>query len=99
MVLNNQQTCVIIEPLLKKFSSKGGLLKWLVVSGGYTYDDPNGTRNHHHTFRQGYEYFGKVDRKDTIFKEGGSSCYPRSDNDNLATYLYKYGVEIKKEET
>ena len=64
-------------------------------SGIYTYDNPEAERNWHHTFRYGYEYHGRIDKKDDIFKDSGTSTYPRSFNDNLSSYLYKYGHEIK----
>ena len=81
--------------VIKKLSSKEKLLKWMETSGGYTYGDPDGARNHHHTFREGYEYVGKVDKKVYFFKDCGSSCYPRTFNDNLASYFCYYGTEIK----
>lgn len=82
--------------VIKKFSSKASLIKWMKNSGGFTYDDPESARNYHHTFREGYELKGRVDKKDKIFMDRGSPTYPRSDNDNLANYLYVYGVEIKE---
>jgi hypothetical protein len=91
-----EQSTDMREPrtVIKKFSSKVKLLKWMETSGGFTYDDPVGARNHHHTFRHGYEYQGRVDTKDKSFKDYGTSCYPRNSEDNLASFLYKYGTEI-----
>jgi hypothetical protein len=86
-----------LHTVIKKFSSKGNLLKWMKTSGGYTHDDPDGAQNHHHTFRYGYEYQGRVDTKNKIFKDCGTSCYPRTPEDNLFLYLYKYGSEIRED--
>lgn len=82
--------------VIKKFSSKVSLIKWMRNSGGYTYDDPEAARNYHHTFREGYELKGRVDKKDKIFNEHGSPTYPRNYNDNLAHYLYEYGLEVEE---
>lgn len=82
--------------VIKKFSSKASLIKWMKNSGGFTYDDPESARNYHRTFREGYKLDGRVNKKDKIFMESGTPTYPRNDKDNLATYLYKYGSEVKE---
>lgn len=82
--------------VIKKFSSKTALLKWMKNSGGFTHDDPESARNYHHTFREGYELNGRINKKDKIFNNRGTPTYPRNYNDNLASYLYVYGVEIKE---
>jgi len=89
--LRNPQTVV------KKFRSKSQALRWRGEpgkSGRSTFADPEGARNWHHTFRRVYELVGKVDRKHPVFKDRGTSTYPRCDADNLASYLYLFGEEV-----
>lgn len=81
--------------IVKKFTSERALKRWLGYgSGNYTYEDPEQARNYHHTFKYGYEFHGRVDKKDPIFKDFGSSTYPRTTNDNLASYIYQHGRKI-----
>lgn len=81
---------------IKKFSSLKAALKWKEIDNGlFTHDDPDAARNHHHSFKYIYEYHGRIDKKDKIFQYNGTSTYPCTENDKLATYLYKYGTEIK----
>lgn len=80
---------------IKKFTSKIAANKWAKHSGNYTHDDPESARNYHHTFRSLYDYSGRINKKDDIFKDNGSRDYPRSEADKLAHYLWKYGIEIK----
>ena len=87
--MRNKQTQI------KKFTSKRSLEKWMQNSGNFTHSDPVAARNYHHTYRYGYELIGRVNKKDPIFKDKGSSTYPRTNNDNLALYLYSYGKEFK----
>lgn len=82
--------------VIKKFTSKVALLKWMKNSGGFTYDDPESARNYHHTFREGYELNGRINKKDKIFNDRGTTTYPRNADDNLANYLYVHGLEIKE---
>lgn len=63
-------------------------------SGRLTYDDPEQARNYHHDFRYGYELFGRINKKDPIFRSLGSRDYPQNDKDNTANYLYRYGDKI-----
>lgn len=80
--------------VIKKFSSKESLMKWLSSGGGdFTCSDPVAANNWHHTFRHGYELLGRIDKKDKIFSDTGTSTYPRNYNDNLAAYIHKYGYE------
>lgn len=81
--------------VVKKFRSITALKKWMKHSGHFTYDDPDAARNHHHTFRYGYELLGRVDKSDEIFKSRGTPSYPRNDTDNLAWYVEKYGYEVE----
>lgn len=84
--------------IIKKFSTKNALLKWMNLpntSGRFTYADPEGARNYHHSFRYGYDLKGRIDKKDPIFKDYGTSTYPKRVNDQIASYLYKYASEIK----
>lgn len=83
------------QTIIKKFGNKNVLLNWMKISGNFTHDDPESVRNWHHTFRYGYQYFGRIDKKDPIFKDFGTHTYPNSYNDQVATYLYKYGEEVK----
>lgn len=80
--------------VVKKFSSETALRKWGRGGGNFTYEDPEGARNHHRTFRCGYEYTGRIDKKDKIFQSKGTPNYPRSDIDNLAIYIRQYGREL-----
>lgn len=80
--------------VVKKFSTLSSLLRWMEGGGGFTYDDPDVARNYHHTFRYGYKLIGRVNWKDQIFSDRGTGFYPRNSSDNLASYIYKYGVEL-----
>ena len=80
--------------VVKKFSSKKALIAWMQGGGGFTYADPDAARNHHRSFRTGYEFTGRIDRKNYIFGQRGTSCYPRNDADNLAIYLSSFGDEV-----
>ena len=42
-----------------------------------------------------YYLEGRIDKKDSIMNNEGSRDYSRNTNDNIASYLYKYGEEIK----
>ena len=82
---------------IEKFRSETALRKWMGVNnGGFTYGDPDSARNHHRTFRYGYELDGRIDKKDDIFKDTGTSTYPRTNSDNLATYIRRHGWEVKE---
>jgi hypothetical protein len=80
---------------VKKFTSKTQLEKWMLVSGDFTHTDPAAARNYHHTFRYGFEYSGRINKKDPIFKDRGSPTYPRNENDNLYSFLYQYGRKVE----
>lgn len=80
--------------VIKKFRSKSNLIKWMEKSGDFTYADPESANNYHRTFRYGYEHFGRIDKKDPIFKDRGTSTYPICEADNMATYLRKWGYEV-----
>ena len=81
---------------IKKFSSLKAALKWKAQGNGqFTYDDPDAARNHHHSFKYVYEYIGRINKKDVIFMYNGTPTYPCTENDKLATYISKYGTEIK----
>lgn len=82
--------------IIKKFTSEKALKKWLSYgSGGYTYKDPEQAQNYHHTFKHGYELYGRMDKKNPIFKDKGSPTYPRYETDNIAYYLEEYGTRIE----
>lgn len=89
--LRNQKTRV------KKFRTRRAVLRWMETSGGYTYRNPDLARNHHHTFRDGYELYGRIRQGDPIFSDTGTSTYPRCREDNLASYIRKYGERIRKD--
>lgn len=78
-----------------KFNNISALEKWMKNSGRFTHENPEAARNHHHTFRYGYELKGRINFKDKIFADSGSRTYPRNKNDNLATYLFRNGREIE----
>ena len=80
--------------VIKKFRSKAALEKWLAHGGGFTHGDPVAAKNHHHSHRSGYELRGKIDKRHNIFGDRGTPCYPRSDADNTAFYLYKFGEPV-----
>jgi len=80
-----------------KFKSKDQLLQWMGIDNGkLTHDDPVAARNYHHDFKYGFELEGKVDKKDAIFKERGSTTYPLYENDLLYLYVSKHGIEIER---
>lgn len=79
-----------------KFRYKGSLIAWIREKpSSYTYDDPVGARNHHKSFREGYHLEGRVNRGSYIFKDRGTSLYPRTDNDNLASYAITFGFPVE----
>jgi len=81
--------------IIKKFTTENALKKWLSNgSGEYTYKDPVSANNFHHTFKYGYELYGRIRKKDPIFQDHGSSFYPRTELDNIVYYLEKYGTRI-----
>ena len=83
---------------VKKFASESALRRWIGNGGGeLTYSDQESARNWHHTFREGYELKGRVDKKNRIFSDVGTRDYPRSAADNLATYIHKLGTQVKSE--
>jgi len=79
---------------IKKFTSERALLNWMKNSGGFTYEDPALAQNYHHTFRYGYRLAGRIDKKDEVFNDRGTSTYPVTYNDQIARYLYRHGTEI-----
>ncbi len=84
--------------VVKKFSSESALRRWIGNGGGeFTYTDPDMARNWHHTFREGYELIGRVDRKSKIFSDVGTRDYQRCAADNLAAYIHKFGTPVKSE--
>jgi len=80
--------------VVKKFTSKATLLKWVNCGGNYTFNDPEGARNFHRSFRAAYELSGRINKSDPIFKDRGSRDYPRNATDNLASYIFKNGLQI-----
>jgi len=93
--LRNPQTVIV------KFKSRKMAFLWkneANKSGRSTYGDPESARNWHHTFRSVFLLYGKINKKDSLFDDMGTSTYPRTFEDNLATYLYKYG-ELQKTDT
>ena len=81
--------------VVKKFTTKVALLKWLQGGGGFTYNDPEAARNYHHSFRSGYELSGRIDKKDKVFSYHGTPTYPCTSKDQLANYIHKYGQEVE----
>lgn len=82
--------------VIKKFTSVSAAKKWQETKNGkFTYSDPEGARNYHHTFRYIFELQGRIDKKNKIFKNEGSRDYPKTYNDQVFDYLCKCGKEIK----
>jgi len=82
--------------VIKKTQSIRQLKLWMKKNNGrFTYDDPKSANNYHHTFRYGYEYIGRINKKHNIFNNRGTNTYPQSYEDNLYEYLYKFGNEIE----
>ena len=97
MIYGVEQSTDIRERRTKivKFKSEASARKWKQTkSGNFTYDNPEEARNYHKTFRELYILDGKIDKKDSIFHQQGTSTYPRSYEDNLAMYIWKYGKEL-----
>ena len=80
--------------VVKKSSSQSAMMRWMAGGGGYTYSDPDGAKNHHRSFRCGYELAGRIDRKDSVFSISGTRDYLRNDADNLAAYISRFGARI-----
>lgn len=83
-----------LRTTVKKFSSESALKRWLAGGGGHTYSDPDEARNHHHSFRYGYELGGRIKMNGSGLYNGGSRDYPRNYADNLASYIRCHGVQI-----
>ncbi|MBD5641851.1 MAG: hypothetical protein HDQ91_05485 [Desulfovibrio sp.] len=84
---------------VRKFSSLNAAMRFARIgSGNYTYKDPEAARNWHHTFNSVWELKGRINRRDPIFSDRGTSCYPRNDADNLAAYIQRNGEEIPLED-
>ena len=84
--------------VVKKFSSESALRRWIGNGGGeLTYADPDLARNWHHTFREGYELVGRIDRKNRIFSDVGTRDYQRCAADNMAAYIHKFGTHVRSE--
>lgn len=84
--------------VVKKFTSRKAAIAWKDApgkNGRSTFADPEGARNWHHTFRQVYEIHGRIDRKHPVFKDRGTSTYPRCEADNLASYIAAHGEAVK----
>ena len=80
---------------IKKFTSLRAAKKYAEIGNGkYTYDNPEEAMNWHHTFNSVCELKGRINKKDSIFKDKGSSFYPRYYEDNLAYYIREYGYKI-----
>ena len=81
---------------IKKFSNLRSAERYASIGNGdFTYENPKEAKNYHHTFKHIYQLSGRINKKDMIFKESGSSYYPRGYVDNLAYYIEKYGEELK----
>lgn len=44
----------------------------------------------------GYEFVGKINKKDSIFLARGTSTYPQNNADNMAAYLSRNGEVVEK---
>lgn len=81
--------------VVKNFTSIIAAKKYAKLGNGeYTYSDPEAARNWHHTFKEVYHLKGRINKKDPIFNDRGTTCYPRCYADNLAYYIEKYGEKI-----
>lgn len=81
--------------VVKKFPSLASARREARIgSGEFTCRDPEAARNWHHTYKKIWELKGRVNRKDKIFSDRGTSCYPRCDADNLASYIQRHGHEV-----
>lgn len=81
---------------IRKFRSVKSAKQYASHGGFYTHDNPEEARNYHHTFREVYEFCGRMNAKIlSEYKNTGTSFYPVSDNDAIAKYLWKYGKEIE----
>ena len=81
---------------IRKFTSLNAAVRFAGMGNGeYTYKNPEAARNWHHTFNEIWELKGRINRKDPIFQDRGTSCYPRNDDDNLASYIQKHGFEVQ----
>ena len=81
-----------------KFASESALRRWIGNGGGeLTYSDQESARNWHHTFREGYEMKGRIDRKNRIFSDVGTRDYQRCAADNMAAYIHKFGTHVRSE--
>ena len=81
--------------VIKKFTTIKPLLKWMENEIRLTYADPESAGNYHHTIRYGYELRGRINKKDPIFLDRGTSTYPQNNADNMATYLRRNGEEVE----
>lgn len=83
---------------IRKFETLTAARRWVENQPKrFTHDNPYLEQNYHHTLRTLYEFEGRVDKKDPIFKQGDTmrhSVYRPSFNDMLAQYIHQYGREI-----
>jgi hypothetical protein len=85
--------------VIKKFTSQKAALAWAKNSGGYTYADPVGARNHHKTFRYVYDlpnglrHYIKAVEKCFSY---ATNTYPVSRSDAEASVIQEYGTEIER---
>jgi len=77
---------------VKPFRNEKALKKWMMGGGGFTHENPDEARNHHHTLRYGYNLPGGLPRK--IEKPLSSPDYPRTMEDGKEDYLYRHAETI-----
>lgn len=86
------------KTVVKKFTSLRAAHAWAKIGNGdYTYKDPDAAQNWHHTFKYVYELRGRINKKDPVFGNLETSCYPRCHEDNLATYIKTHGWKVDEE--
>lgn len=79
--------------------SAQGMREWADGGGGFTYPDPEGARNFHHSFRSLWE-MPKGWRKPSraalskMAREKSSRDYPRNETDALADIIALEGTEV-----
>lgn len=74
---------------------KAALQHCNIGNGEYAHADPEEARNYHHVLNRVYSYSGKIDQAFIKKEMGyGTSTYPVTRLDAIATFLYTYGTEI-----
>lgn len=102
MIYGVEQSTDLRDPRtrIRRFRSEPAALSWAAHSGQFTYADPEGARNWHHTFRTLYRMpkGWRPPKPQTLFREAerqSTRDYPRTSDDMLAEHVRRDGERIE----